>query len=49
MKTGAITAHFRIPLEAKGVSLAALSDEIEEAVEYVGTYLDIGRIEYRKI
>ena len=44
-----IATHFRLPLEAKGVSLAALSDEIEEAVEYTRTYLDIGRIEYRKV
>ena len=29
-----IATHFRLPLEAKGVSLATLQDEIEEAVEY---------------
>ena len=44
-----IATHFRLPLGAKGVSLAALSDEIEEAVEYTRTYLVIGRIEYRKV
>ena len=36
-------------LEAKGVSLASLHDEIEEAVEYAQTYLDINRTDYRKV
>jgi len=29
-----IATHFRLPLEAKGVSLATLQDEDEEAIEY---------------
>ena len=44
-----IAAHFRLPLEAKGVSLSGLQDEIEETVEYAGVYLDISRTEYRKV
>ena len=44
-----IATHFRVPLESKGVSLAALQDEVEEAVEYARMYLDISRTEYRKV
>ena len=44
-----IATHFRLPLEAKGVSLISLQDEIEEAVEYTRTYLDINCTEYRKV
>ena len=44
-----IATHFRLPLEAKGVSLISLPDEVEEAVEYARTYLDINRTEYRKV
>ena len=44
-----IATHFRLPLEVKGVSLATLQDEIEEAVEYTRTYLDINRTGYRKV
>ena len=44
-----LAAHFRLPLEAKGVSLATLQDEVEDAVEYARTYLDISRTEYRKV
>ena len=44
-----IAAHFRIPLEAKGVSLVTLQDEVEEIVEYARTYLDISCTEYRKV
>ena len=29
-----ISNHFRLPLEAKGVSICSLSDEVEEIVEY---------------
>ena len=36
-----IAAHFRLPLESKGVSLSGLQDEVEEAVEYARSYLDI--------
>ena len=41
--------HFRLPLEAKGVVLASLQDEVEEAVEYARTYLNISQIKYRKV
>lgn len=44
-----IATHFRLPLEAKGVSLVSLQDEVEEAVEYTRTYLDISGTEYRKV
>ena len=44
-----IATHFRLPLEAKGVSLANLQDEVEEDVEYARTYLDINHTEYRKV
>ena len=44
-----IAMHFRLPLEAKGVSLVSLQDEVEEAVEYARTYLAIHRTEYRKV
>ena len=44
-----IAAHFRLPLEAKEVSFVTLQDEVEEAVEYARTYLDINRTEYRKV
>ena len=41
--------HFRVPLETKGVVIATLQDEVEEAVEYAWSYLDVGRSEYRKV
>ena len=44
-----IATHFRLPLEAKGVSIATLQDEVEEAVEYARTYLDIDRTKYHKV
>jgi len=44
-----LASHFRVPLEAKGVVIATLQDEVEEAVEYARSYLDIGRSEYRKV
>ena len=30
-----ISTHFRLPLEAKGVSFVSLQDEVEEMVDYV--------------
>ena len=42
-------SHFRIPLEAKGVVIAALQDEVEDAVEYAPRYLDIGRTEHQRV
>ena len=44
-----IATHFRLPLEAKEVSVIAFQDETEEAVEYARAYLDIDSTEYRKI
>ena len=44
-----IAEHFRLPLEAKGVLLASLLDEVEEAVQYARTYLDISGTDYRTI
>ena len=44
-----ISTHFRIPLEAKGLSFVTLQDEIEEVIEYARKYTNIGAVEYRKI
>jgi len=44
-----LASHFRIPLEAKGVVVAALQDEVEDAVEYARRYLDIDCTEYQKV
>ena len=44
-----LAAHFRSPLEAKGVSVFTLQDEIEEIVEYARTYLNIHSTEYWKV
>ena len=44
-----LTSHFREPLEAKGVSLASIQDEIEEIVHYDRKYLSIGTESYQKI
>ena len=34
-----ITSHFRVPLEAKCVSLSTIQDEVEEAVHYARSFL----------
>ena len=44
-----ISTHFRLPLEAKGVSFLPLQDEVEEIVDYARTYLNICQVEYRKV
>ena len=44
-----IAAHFRLPLEVKGVSFVNLQDQVKEAVEYAQTYLDLNHTEYRKV
>ena len=44
-----LSSHFREPLEAAGVSLASIQDEIEEAVDYARNYLRIGSESYQKI
>ena len=33
--------HFRLPLEARGVSICSLPDEGDEIVEYAQSYLDL--------
>ncbi len=40
---------FRAPLEAKGVYLGSILDEIEDIVEYSRTYLSLGLNSYKKI
>ena len=42
-----IAEHFRLPLEAKGVSLASLLDEVEEVVQHGRAYLDISGTGYQ--
>ena len=32
-----ITSHFREPLEAVGMNLSSIQDEIEEVVDYLGS------------
>ena len=44
-----ISTSFREPLEAKGVALHSLQDEMEEVVEYARKYLCLDRESYRKI
>jgi hypothetical protein len=44
-----LSTHFREPLEAAGVSLASIQDEIEEAVDYARNYLRIESESYQKI
>ena len=44
-----LALYFQIPLEAKGVVIASLLDEVEDAVECARRYLDIPRTEYQKV
>lgn len=44
-----ISNHFRLPLEARGISICSLPDEVEEIVEYARSYLDLSGTEYKKI
>ena len=44
-----LISTFRIPLESRGVCIATIQDELEEAVEYARKYLSIGRESYKKI
>ena len=44
-----LALHFRLPLEAKGIVIASLQDEVKDAVEYARSYLDIDCLEYRKV
>jgi len=44
-----LASNFRVPLEVKGVVIAILQDEVEEAVEYARGYLDIDQSEYQEV
>lgn len=44
-----IISIFRAPLEAKGMCVASIQDELEEVVDYARKYLPIGTVSYRKI
>ena len=44
-----ITDLFRAPLEARGVDLTSILDEVEDIVEYARTYLRISTDSYRKV
>ena len=44
-----ISEFFRLPLEAKGVDLCFILDEVEEAVQYSRKYLNIDKEAYQKV
>ena len=44
-----LSSHFREPLEAAGVSLASIYDEIEDIVDYARNYLRIESDSYQKV
>ena len=44
-----ISTQFRDPLEAAGVNVSSLHDEIEDAVEYARNYLSLESTHYRKV
>ena len=44
-----ISTQFRAPLEAAGVDLSTLQDEIEDAVEYARNYLSLESSNYRNV
>ena len=44
-----IAEFFRLPLEAKGVELCFILDEVEEAVQYSRKYLNIEKENYQKV
>ena len=44
-----IISAFRDPLEAKGVNLSSLHDEIEEIVDHARRYLSIDKVCYQKV
>ena len=44
-----ISTQFRAPLEAAGVDVSSLQDEIEDAVEYAQNYLNLESSHYRKV
>ena len=44
-----ITSHFREPLEAAGVTLASIQDELQEIVDYARKYLNLATESYQTI
>jgi len=44
-----IAEFFRVPLEAKGIDLCFILDEVEEAVQYSRKYLNIEKETYQKV
>ena len=44
-----LTEVFRAPLEAKGVDLSSILDEVEDIVDYSRAYLRLGSNTYKKI
>ena len=44
-----ISSQFRDPLEATGVNVSSLQDEIEDVVEYARNYLSLESNHYRKV
>ena len=44
-----ITSAFRVPLEAKGVNLSSLHDEIEEHVDHARRHLSTDKVCYQKV
>ena len=44
-----IVANFREPLEATGVSLCSIQDEVEEAAQYARDFLSVSQESHKKI
>ena len=44
-----LVTKFRDPLEAKGVSLSSVQDEVEEIIEYSRKFLAISTSSYREV
>ena len=44
-----LCSHFREPLEATGVDIPTLRDEVEDVVIYARSYLSIETVDYRKV
>ena len=44
-----IITVFRAPLESRGVCIATIQDEVDEAVEYARRYLAVGSDSYKRV
>ena len=44
-----IITVFRAPLESRGVCIATIQDEVEEAVKYARRYLAVGSDSYKRV